>query len=103
LIVAGAIAGPAWFILRRYTSGQHSELDDALWSGDGSLSLPRSVGTSVLSEFVIGAGASLGREAAPKLMGGVTGTIASSWFGLTVAQRRLLVACGAGAGLACVY
>jgi chloride channel protein, CIC family len=36
-------------------------------------------------------------------LGGVSGQLAAGWFGLTTEQRRLLVACGAGAGLAAVY
>lgn len=58
---------------------------------------------SVLSEIVIGLGASLGREAAPKLMGAVSGSVLARWTGMDAGQRRLLVACGAGAGLASVY
>lgn len=52
---------------------------------------------------MVGMGASIGREAAPKLMGGVSGSLLARWTKLTPAQRRLLVACGAGAGLAAVY
>ena len=48
-------------------------------------------------------GASIGREAAPKLMGGASGSVLGGWFKLTSAQKRLLVACGGGAGLAAVY
>ena len=59
--------------------------------------------TSVISEIVIGMGASMGREAAPKLMGGVSGSVLATWARLSPAQRRLLVACGGGAGLAAVY
>jgi CIC family chloride channel protein len=103
LLIAGAFGGPAWFVLRRYTRGQHSEVDEVIWAGDGKLSFPRSLGTSVISEVVIGMGASIGRENAPKLMGGVTGSVLAGWFGLTTAQRRLLVACGGGAGFAAVY
>lgn len=103
LLIAGAVAGPAWYLLRRFTKGQRSELDDALWSGDGSLSVRRSVGTSVLSELVIGTGASIGRESAPKLLGGLSGSVLAGPLRLTAEQRRLLVACGAGAGLAAVY
>lgn len=103
LLLAGVIAGPGWFLLRRWTAGKRSDVDDTIWTGDGILSLRRSAGSSVLSEIVVGLGASLGREAAPKLMGGVCGSLLARWSGLTVAQRRLLVACGAGAGLAAVY
>jgi H+/Cl- antiporter ClcA len=52
---------------------------------------------------VIGLGASVGREAAPKLMGGASASVLSHWFHLSPAQKRLLVACGGGAGLAAVY
>jgi chloride channel protein, CIC family len=103
LLIAGAFGGIAWFLLRRYTSGQPSEIDESLWNGDGRLSFRRSLGTSVISEVVIGMGASIGREAAPKLLGGASGSVFSGWGGLSVAQRRLLVACGGGAGLAAVY
>jgi CIC family chloride channel protein len=101
--VAGVIGGGAWYLLRRYTPGESTDLDDQVWTGEGKLSARRSLGTSVISELVIGMGASIGREAAPKLMGGVSGSVLATWAKLTPAQRRLLVACGGGAGLAAVY
>lgn len=103
ILVGGVIAGVGWFLLRRFTPGRKSEVDDVLWTGEGRLSFRRSFGTSVLSEIVVGLGASLGREAAPKLMGAVSGNLVAGWLGLNPAQLRLLVACGAGAGFACVY
>jgi len=103
LLLAGAIGGMAWYVLRRATKEEHSELDDALWRGDARVSFRRSLGSSVISEIVVGMGASLGRENAPKLMGGASGSLVSNWFGLTTGQRRLLVACAGGAGLAAVY
>jgi H+/Cl- antiporter ClcA len=102
LLVAGVIGGIGWFLLRRYVTGR-SDVDDAVWTGDGRLGFRRSAGTSVLSEIVVGLGASLGREAAPKLLGGACGSVVAGWARLSTPQRRLLVACGAGAGLACVY
>ena len=103
LAVAGAFAGPAWYLLRRYTKGEKSEVDEAIWAGDGTLSARRSLLSGLLSEIVVGMGASVGREAAPKLMGGVSGSLSAGWLRLAPGQRRLLVACGAGAGLAAVY
>jgi chloride channel protein, CIC family len=103
LAIAGIVGGVGWYLVRHYLEGEKSEIDDALWSGDGSLSVRRSFLTSLISEVVIGMGASMGREAAPKLMGGVSGSALASWARLTSAQRRLLVACGGGAGLAAVY
>jgi H+/Cl- antiporter ClcA len=75
LLIAGAFGGVAWFLLRRYTKGQPSEIDEAVWNGDGRLSFRRCLGTSVISEVVIGMGASIGREAAPKLLGGASGSV----------------------------
>jgi CIC family chloride channel protein len=102
LLLAGLIGGVAWYLLRRYTSGK-SEIDDSIWNGDGKLSFARSFGTSLISIVTIGMGASLGREAAPKLMGGASASALATWAHLSVGQRRLLVACGGGAGLAAVY
>ncbi len=103
LLIAGAFGGVAWYFLRRYTKGEHSEVDEVIWAGDGELSFRKSLGTSVISEVVIGMGASIGREAAPKLMGGAAASVLAGWGRLSVSQRRLLVACGGGAGLAAVY
>jgi len=102
LPLGGLIGGVAWYLLRRYTDGK-SEIDDSIWNGDGKLSFRRSLGTSVISEVVIGMGASLGREAGPKLMGGVSASVLATWAQLSIGQRQLLVACGGGAGLAAVY
>jgi CIC family chloride channel protein len=103
LLIAGVFGGVAWFLLRRYTRGEPSEIDEAVWSGEGRLSFRRCLGTSVISEVVIGMGASIGREAAPKLLGGASASMLAGWTGLSAQQRRLLVACAGGAGLAAVY
>ncbi len=103
LAVAGAMGGPAWFLLRRFTKGEPAEIDEAVWNDEGRLSFRRCLGTSVISELVIGMGSSIGREAAPKLLGGAAGSWLSDRAKLTPAQRTLIVACGGGAGLAAVY
>jgi chloride channel protein, CIC family len=101
--LAGLIGGVCWYLIRRYLATEQAGIDDALWSGDGELSARRSALTSIVSEVVVGLGASMGREAAPKLMGGVAGSVLAKLAHLSPAQRRLLVACGGGAGLAAVY
>jgi chloride channel protein, CIC family len=103
LLIAGAFGGVAWYLLRRWTRGERSEIDDVIWGEDGSLSFRRSLGNSLISEVVIGMGASIGREAAPKAMGGAAAGVLAGWWRLNPAQRRLLIACGGGAGLAAVY
>ncbi len=103
LLLAGAFGGVAWYVLRRLTRGESSEVEDALWSGSGKLSFRRSLGTATISEIVIGMGVSLGREAAPKVLGGAAGSVVAGAARLTNGQRRLLVSCGAGAAFAAVY
>ncbi len=103
LSIAGVFGAIAWYLVRKYLKGERSQIDEAVWGGDGLLGFRRSFATSVVSEVVIGMGASLGREAAPKLMGGVSGSVLANWARLSSAQRRLLIACGGGAGLAAVY
>jgi chloride channel protein, CIC family len=103
LLVAGAFGGVAWYLLRRFTAGKRSDLDDVVWGDGQQLSFRRSLGTSLISEIVIGLGASLGRENAPKLMGGASASVLAQWAKLTPGQRKLLMACGGGAGLAAVY
>ena len=96
LLLAGAFGGVAWFLLRRFTAGEKTDIDDVVWEGGTSLSFRRSLGTSVISELVIGMGASIGRENAPKLMGGASASVLADWARLSRAQRQLLMACGAG-------
>jgi CIC family chloride channel protein len=102
LMVGGAVVGPAWYVLRRVTAGS-SDVDDAVWTGTGELGFGRSLGTGTISQIAIGAGGSLGREAAPKLLGAASGSLLGRWAGLDGGQRRLIVACGAGAGMGAVY
>jgi chloride channel protein, CIC family len=103
LLAAGVFGGVAWYLLRRLTPGEKTEIDDVVWGEGARLSFRRSLGTSVISEVVIGMGASIGRENAPKLMGGAAAGVLAGWARLTPGQRRLLLACGGGAGLAAVY
>jgi H+/Cl- antiporter ClcA len=104
LLVAGLFGGVAWYLLRRFTPGEKAEIDDVVWQQhDSRLSFRRSFLTSLISEVVVGLGASIGRENAPKLMGGASASVLSDWARLTPGQKRLLMACGGGAGLAAVY
>lgn len=75
LLAVGAFGGTAWYLLRRLTPGERTESDDVVWGEGERLSFRRSLGTSVISEIVIGMGASIGRENAPKLMGGASASL----------------------------
>lgn len=53
--------------------------------------------------LIVGLGASIGREVAPREMAAAFSAMAAERLGLSDADRRIIVACGAGAGLAAVY
>ena len=86
---------------RRSTGG--TEVSEAIWLRSGRLDLPGSIARALLSIVTVGMGVSLGREAAPQLVGAATASRLSEWADLPTWQRRLLVASGAGAGFAAVY
>ena len=103
LLAAGLLVGLAQWTLSRLTSGNATDINEAIWFRSGRLPARRTVGSAILSVSVVGMGASLGREGAPKQAGAVIGDACADRFGMPDAQRRLLVACGAGAGMAAAY
>ena len=52
---------------------------------------------------IVGSGASVGKEGAPREVGALLGTCLSREFSLNLKDQKVLIACGAGAGLAAVY
>jgi H+/Cl- antiporter ClcA len=103
LLGAGALTGAGQIVLRRLTSGNGIDITEAISRYAGRLPALRTLGSAVLSILVVGMGASLGREGAPKQVGAVLASTLSDRAGLSNEQRRLLVACGAGAGMAAAY
>ncbi len=103
LVCAGLTAGAGQIILGRVTSGNGIDTTEAIWFYAGRMPALRTLGSAVLSIFIVGMGASLGREGAPKQAGAVLGNFFSDKCRLSDEQRRLLVACGAGAGMSAAY
>jgi H+/Cl- antiporter ClcA len=59
---------------------------------------------AALQVLVVGSGASLGREVAPRQFAVALGNFATKWLKrLTAQDREILLACAAGAGLGAVY
>jgi H+/Cl- antiporter ClcA len=103
LLSAGAVVGIGQLALVRLSSGNGIDITSAIWFSAGRLPVVRTLGSAVLSVVVVGMGASLGREGAPKQAGAVMANLISDKARLSDEQRRLLVACGAGAGMAAAY
>lgn len=103
LLGAGLVTGAGQIVLVRLTSSNSIDITEAIWFSAGRLPALRTLGSAVLSVVVVGMGASLGREGAPKQAGAVIANVLSDKAVLSDEQRRLLVACGAGAGMAAAY
>ena len=59
---------------------------------------------AALQVLVVGSGASLGREVAPRQFAVALGNLATGWMKrLSARDRQILLACAAGAGLGAVY
>jgi CIC family chloride channel protein len=101
---AAVIAALGVLVLGRLSSrGGGTDVSDGLWLRGARLAFFPSIGRAVLSIVTVGLGSSLGREGAPQTFGAAVASRFSEWASLPTWQRRLLVACGAGAGFAAVY
>ncbi len=103
LVLAGLVAAMVLFAMKRIWTKPSTDLSDAIWTRSGQLSTAPTLVKSLLSIVTVGMGAALGREGALKDTGGIVANKLSDWAALTPDQRQLLVACGAGAGMAAAY
>jgi H+/Cl- antiporter ClcA len=103
LLGAGIVTGAGQIVLRRLSSGNGIDTTAAIWFHAGRLPAWRTLGSALLSVVIVGMGAALGREGAPKQAGAVMANFFSDKARLSDEQRRLLVACGSGAGMAAAY
>jgi H+/Cl- antiporter ClcA len=103
LLGAGLLTGAGQLLLHRLTSANGIDITEAISRYAGRLPALRTLGSALLSIVVVGMGASLGREGAPKQAGAVIANALADRVKLSDEQRRLLVACGAGAGMAAAY
>ena len=100
---AGALVAFVLPLVGRLTRAGLGELEATIWFNDGRPPPLRTAARAVLSIVIVGLGASLGRESAPKQAGALLGGLLAQGCGIDGAERRLLAACGAGAGIAAVY
>lgn len=100
-MAGAALAGVGWWILRRRsevpplagTIARHDRIPRLSWSID-----------AMLQVLLVGSGASLGREGAPRQFAAALGDLATGWLKrLSGRDREILLACAAGAGLGAVY
>lgn len=103
LLGAGVLVALGQLLFTRLSSGNGIDITAAIWFTSGRLPALRTLGSATLSVIIVGLGATLGREGAPKQAGAVLANTLSDRVQLSDEERRLLVACGAGAGMAAAY
>ncbi len=99
-MIGGALAGFGWWMLRRKT--EVPPLADTIAQHRRIPRLPLTI-DAALQVLIVGSGASLGREGAPRQFAAALGDLGTSRWSLTERDREILLACAAGAGLAAVY
>ncbi len=101
LVVAGALTTVVRLVHR--TPGGAGGVVAAVWQRAGVVPLAGTLARSLLSVVDVGLGAALGREGALKDTGAAIASRLALAARLGLGQRRLLVACGAAAGMAAAY
>lgn len=102
LTICGLVAGIGWWALYRFGRPLVSV------SKAVSVKAPRmpaltTTANALLQIVTVGLGSPLGREVAPREIGALLATFLSRRAGITGEASRIMIACGAGAGLAAVY
>jgi H+/Cl- antiporter ClcA len=102
LLGGGVIAGLGWWMLYRFGKPLVG-VNKALKSDDPRTPPVSTLVNALLQIVTVGLGSPLGREGAPREAGATFAGWLSHRIGLTPQESRVMVACGAGAGLAAVY
>lgn len=100
VLAAGVLAAVGWWMLRRWGRAVVSVPAAVAGSRMPSLVTLANAGLQILA---VGLGASIGKEVAPRELGAWLSQRITERAGLTKRETRILVACGAAAGLAAVY
>jgi H+/Cl- antiporter ClcA len=99
-MIGGALAGFGWWMLRRRTTVPPLAETITAHRPIPRLSMSIDAGLQVL---LVGTGASLGREGAPRQLAAALGDFGTTRLALTARDREILLSCAAGAGLGAVY
>ncbi|MDI1353063.1 MAG: chloride channel protein [bacterium] len=101
LTLCGFIAGFGWWTLHRFGKPLVS-ISQSIKTNKKMPYLSTSI-HALLQIITIALGSPLGREVAPREVGALWASWLSLKAGLTLQETKIMLACGAGAGLAAVY
>nr|WP_240648243.1 chloride channel protein [Pararobbsia silviterrae] len=102
LALCGLVAGFGWYAVYRFAAPLVS-IKKAVGANDPRMPIVATTAHALLQIVTVALGSPLGREVAPREIGSTFAGWVSWRAGLTVEESRIMVACGAGAGLAAVY
>ncbi len=97
---AGFVMAGLWWAIRRW--GPRPPNPEQAAAGE-SMSPGWTIAEALIEVANVGAGASIGRESAPREVGAMAADRISAWGRLHPDERSVLIACAAGAGLAATY
>lgn len=102
--IGGLLAGAVLhFGMRWRGSVTTSDYMEAVVLGDGKISTRRSIVKCASAAFTVASGGSIGREGPLVQLSSLVASILGSWRGWSTPRLRLLVGCGAAAGIASAY
>ncbi len=102
--LGGAAAGLVLLYGSRLTRSESStDYMEAIVIGNGRIPVRSSLVKTTAALFSIGSGGSIGREGPMVQISSVVASLVGRWRNFTGPQLRLLVACGASAGIASAY
>jgi CIC family chloride channel protein len=104
-IVGGLVAGGVLYFGGRWHSRRSSSTDfmEAVVLGEGTLSFRSSIVKILSATFSVTSGGSIGREGPMVQLSSLLASLVGRTRKWSVAQRRLILACGASAGIAAAY
>jgi H+/Cl- antiporter ClcA len=102
MIICGLFAGFGWLLV--YAKGKPlMSIKQAVGKNGAPMPVWSTLGHALLQIITVALGSPLGREVAPREIGALWAGWIARAAGLSPEHCKLLVACGAGAGLAAVY
>jgi CIC family chloride channel protein len=99
----GLIAGSILLFGQKLAAGKSADFMEAVVLGNGVIRFRATVVKSLSSLVTISSGGSIGREGPMVQLASMLGSLLGRMGKFSPARLRLLVACGAAAGIACAY
>lgn len=102
IVFAGLVAGCGWWALDRFAKARMS-IEESVADPNKPMPVAATLLHILLQVATVAMGSPLGREVAPREFSALGAGMLARRLRLTYDDTRLLIACGAGAGLAAVY